>query len=138
MPSPLSKSIVHTDRAPAAVGAYSQAVRAGSLVFVSGQIALDPQTGELSGDTAARQARQALTNLAEILKAAGTSLDRVVKCTVMLDSIDDFAAVNAVYAEFFPSDPPARAAYAVAKLPRGALVEIDAIALEQGPFTSPV
>jgi 2-iminobutanoate/2-iminopropanoate deaminase len=113
--------------APAAVGPYSHAVRTGDLLFCSGQIPLDPETNELTGDTPGEQARQCLTNLQAVCKAAGTSLDRGVRLTVYLADIDTWGAVNEVYEEFFPSDPPARVAFAVAALPKGALVEIDAV-----------
>ena len=115
--------------APEAVGPYVHAVQAGGLVFVSGQIPLDPATGELVGDTAAEQARQCLENLATIAAAAGTTLSRdAVKCTVYLAEIGDFAEVNEVYAEFFDADAlPARVAFATGGLPKGARVEVDAV-----------
>ncbi|MBN1496194.1 MAG: hypothetical protein JXA07_05455 [Spirochaetes bacterium] len=125
----MDRTVIATPGAPAAIGAYSQAIRANGFIFVSGQLGIDPVSGKLSAMTPAEQARQALANIAAILEAAGSGLDRAVKCTVLLDSIGDFADVNAVYAGFFPNDPPARAAYAVGKLPLGALVEIEAIAL---------
>lgn len=120
---------VSTPDAPAAIGPYSQAVVANGLVFCSGQIALDPVTGQLvgQGDVAA-QTRQVLANLEAVLRAAGASMDRVVKCTVFLKSMDDFATMNAVYAEAFGAARPARAAVQVARLPRDVDVEIDAIA----------
>ena len=116
--------------APAAIGPYSQAIVAGGLVHCSGQIAIDPSTGNLvSGDVAA-QTERVLQNLGAVLAAAKSDLARVVKCTVYLRSMDDFAAMNAVYARHFPADsPPARATVAVLDLPRGALVEIDCTAL---------
>src|SRR4051794_2872722 len=113
--------------APAAVGPYVHAVKTGSLVFCSGQIPLDPASGELVGDTPAEQARQCLDNLAAVADAAGASLDDAVRCTVYLTDMDAFASVNDAYAGYFESDPPARVAFAVAALPRGAQVEIDAI-----------
>lgn len=119
---------VATDAAPAAIGPYAQAVARGGLLFCSGQIALDPATGALTGADVSGQARQALTNLAAVLEAGGSGLDRVLKTTIYLVSMDDFAAVNAVYAEVFGDHRPARATVAVAGLPKGALVEIDAIA----------
>lgn len=120
---------VATSDAPAAIGPYSQAVRAGDLLFVSGQLPIDPATGELAGGTAAEQAHQSLRNIAAILTAAGTSMDRVAKTTVLLTDINDFAAVNEVYARFFQGAVlPARAAYAVAALPKGAQVEIELVA----------
>jgi 2-iminobutanoate/2-iminopropanoate deaminase len=122
-----TREAVTAPGAPAAVGPYSHAVRTGDLLFCSGQIPLD-EAGELVGDTAPAQAEQCLKNLEAICAAAGTSLDRAVKCTVLLTDIGDFAPVNEVYARFFAGDdPPARIAYAVAALPKGALVEIDAI-----------
>ena len=122
------RQVIATDQAPAAVGPYSQAVRAGGLVFASGQIALDPATGELAGQTAAEQTRQVMTNLAAVLAAAGASLGDVVKTTIYLVDMAEYPQVNEAYAAFFPGDPPARATVAVAALPKGALVEIDAIA----------
>jgi 2-iminobutanoate/2-iminopropanoate deaminase len=113
--------------APAAVGPYSHAVAANVLLFCSGQIPLDPATGEIVGDTPAEQARRCLENLQLVCEAAGAKLDDAVRCTVYMTDIAGFAAVNEVYAEFFPSDPPARAAVGVSALPKGAQVEIDAI-----------
>jgi 2-iminobutanoate/2-iminopropanoate deaminase len=127
----MEKKVIKTDKAPAAVAAYSQAIKANGFIFVSGQIGLDPATGKLAGSTAAQQAMKALCNISAILEAAGSGMDNVVKCTVLLDSIADYSEVNAVYSRFFPLDPPARAAYAVGKLPLGALVEIEAIALAE-------
>ena len=120
--------IIHTDKAPAAIGPYSQAVQAGNLLFVSGQIPIDPATGSLAGDDIVTQTRQSLTNVRSILEAAGYSLSDVVKATVLLADMGDFAAMNAVYAEFFTTDCPARAAFAVKELPKGAKVEIEVIA----------
>lgn len=123
------REIIHTDRAPHAIGPYSQAVRAGNLVFASGQIPTDPATGEFVSGGIAEQTEQVLRNLSAVLEAAGTGLDRVVKTTVFLAEMGDFAAMNEVYARFFTSEPPARATVAAAGLPRNARVEIDAIAL---------
>jgi 2-iminobutanoate/2-iminopropanoate deaminase len=121
---------VTTPAAPAAIGPYSQAIVAGGLVHCSGQIALDPTTGQLVPGDVAAQAERVLQNLAAVLSASGSSLDRVLKCTVYLTSMADFSAVNAVYARHFPGEaPPARATVAVAELPKGALVEIDCTAL---------
>ena len=120
--------IIHTDRAPAAIGPYSQAVHAGNLLFVSGQIPIDPATGVFAGEDITTQTRQSLTNVKAILEEAGYALSDVVKATVLLADMGDFAAMNAVYAEFFTSDCPARAAFAVKELPRGAKVEIEVIA----------
>ena len=113
--------------APDAVGPYSHAVKAGGLLFISGQIPLDPETNVITGTTAADQARQCLENLATIAAAAGTDLGQAVKLTVLLTNMGDFADVNEVYGGYFPSDPPARVAYQVGALPKGARVEIDAI-----------
>ena len=121
-------TIIHTPNAPAAIGPYSQAVQAGNMLFVSGQIPIDPATGSFAGDDIATQTRQVLTNLKNILEAAGYTCADVVKATVLLAEIADFAGMNAVYAEFFPSNCPARAAFAVKDLPKGAKVEIEAIA----------
>jgi 2-iminobutanoate/2-iminopropanoate deaminase len=119
---------VSTDSAPAAIGPYSQAVRAGDLLFCSGQIPLEPSTGELVKEDIEGQARRCLENLAAVAEAAGGSLADAVRCTVYLTDIGDFARVNEVYAQFFGGDdPPARAAVGVAALPKGADVEIDAI-----------
>lgn len=120
--------IIHTENAPAAIGPYSQAVQAGNLLFVSGQIPVDPATGAFAGDDIATQARQSLTNVQNILAAAGYALTDVVKTTVLLDDMANFAAFNAVYAEFFTENCPARACFAVKALPKGAMVEIEAIA----------
>ncbi|GIV17502.1 MAG: reactive intermediate/imine deaminase [Armatimonadota bacterium] len=129
----MPKQVITTHDAPAAIGPYSQAIRVGNLVFTSGQIPLHPQTGEIVGDTAAEQARQVLHNLQAVLQAAGASLQDVVKTTIFLTDLGQFAAVNAVYAEFFPNDPPARSTVQVAALPRAVQVEIEAVAVvEQG------
>lgn len=123
------KEIISTTNAPGAVGPYSQAVRVGDFVFTSGQLGLDPQTKQLVEGVQA-QTRQALTNLKAILESQGLSLDHVVKTTVFLQNMGDFAAMNEVYATFFPSNPPARSTVEVAKLPLGGLVEVEAIAHE--------
>lgn len=120
---------VSTEQAPAAIGPYSQAVVSGDLVFCSGQIALDPRTGELVGGDVAAQAERAMHNLRAVLAAAGTSFAHALRCTVFLVDMGDFAAVNAVYGRFFEgTTPPSRATVAVAGLPKGARVEIDCIA----------
>jgi 2-iminobutanoate/2-iminopropanoate deaminase len=124
----VSKTVISTAAAPAAIGPYSQAIRTGSLLFVSGQIPLDPATGQLHGGDIRAQTRQVLKNLAAILQAAGSSLARVVKTTVYLRDLSEFAAMNEVYAEFFSDQPPARATVQVARLPRDAAVEIDLVA----------
>ncbi len=120
--------IIHTSNAPAAIGPYSQAVQAGNMLFVSGQIPIDPATGAFAGEDIVTQSRQSLTNVKNILEAAGYALTDVVKTTVLLSDIADFAAMNAVYGEFFKENCPARACFAVRDLPKGALVEIEAIA----------
>ena len=124
------RKTVSTSRAPAAIGPYSQAVRAGDLLFCSGQIPLDPSSGEIvgPGDIQA-QTRACLKNLQAVLEAGGSSLERVVKTTVFLKDMDTFPAMNQVYREFFPQDPPARAAVEVARLPKDVLVEIQCVAL---------
>jgi len=125
----MDKKIITTEKAPGAVATYSQSVQAGELLFVSGQIGLSPETGKFVGGGIEEQTRQTLNNLLAILEAAGTTKDKLVKCTVLLADIEDFKAMNKVYAEFFPENPPARAAFAAAGLPLGALVEIDGIAI---------
>ena len=122
------KRIISTDRAPAAVGPYSQAVRAGDLLFISGQIGIDPATGTMVESLDA-QVEQVLENLKAIVEESGGSMGSIVKATVLLQSMDDFKAMNGIYAGYFESDPPARAAFEVGALPLGALVEIEAIAL---------
>lgn len=119
---------IHTPNAPAAIGPYSQAIQAGNMLFISGQIPIDPATGEFAGSDITAQTRQSLTNIKAILTQAGYSFADVVKTTVLLADMGDFAAMNAVYAEFFTQPYPARAAFAVKTLPKGALVEIEAIA----------
>ena len=122
------RTAVSTDDAPAAIGAYSQAIRTGSLLFCSGQVPLDPSTGELVKEDAAGQARRCLENLSAVCEAAGTSLSQAARCTVYLADMDDFARVDEAYSGYFElDDPPARVAIGVAALPRGADVEIDAI-----------
>ena len=124
---PSTREAVTAPGAPAAIGPYSHAVKAGELLFCSGQIPLGPD-GELVGETPAEQAEQALRNLQAVCEAAGTSLDRAVRCTVYLTDMRTFGAVNEVYGRFFDGDePPARVAFGVAALPKGALVEVDAV-----------
>ncbi len=123
------KQIIATDRAPKAIGPYSQAIRAAGLIFASGQIPIDPATGEFVSGGIAEQTAQVLKNLSAVLEAAGTNLDGVLKTTVFLADMNDFAAMNEVYGRYFTSDPPARATVAAARLPRDARVEIEAIAL---------
>jgi 2-iminobutanoate/2-iminopropanoate deaminase len=121
------REIVQAPGAPAAIGPYSHAVRAGGLLFCSGQIPLDPASGELVGETPAEQARRCLENLGAVCEAAGTTLERAVRVTVYMTDLAAFAEVNEVYASFFAEKPPARVAVGVAQLPKGAQVEIDAI-----------
>lgn len=125
----MSREVIATENAPAAVGAYSQAIRGNNLVFVSGQLGLVPETKAFAGETVAAQTAQALTNMAAILAAAGTDMAHVVKVTVLLADIASFKEMNDVYSTFFPQNPPARAAFAVKDLPLGGLVEIEAIAV---------
>ena len=124
-----TREAISTDAAPAAAGPYSQAIRVGDLVFTAGQLGLDPTTGELAGDDVAAQAERALQNLKAILDAAGSGLDRLVKVTVFLADIGDWPAVNEVYAWVIPEPFPARSAFAVKDLPKGARVEIEAVAV---------
>ena len=126
------KQIIQTKQAPQAIGPYSQAVRAGGFVFASGQIPLDSQTGEFVAGGVAEQTEQVLRNLSAVLEAAGTSLERVVKTTVFLADMNDFAAMNEVYGRYFSEDAPARATVEAARLPRDARVEIEAIAMAEG------
>ena len=119
---------VHTDKAPNAIGPYSQAIISGKTIYVSGQIPIDPNTGEFAGEDIASQTRQSLTNIKNILEAADSSMKDVVKTTVLLADIRDFTAMNEVYAEFFEEPYPARAAFQVAAIPKGALVEIEVVA----------
>ncbi len=127
----MSNKAIQTPNAPAAIGPYSQGVVAGNgTVFVSGQLPIDPATGEFAGADIASQTRQALTNVRNILAQAGLSMSDVVKTTVLLSDINEFAAMNAVYAEFFTEPYPARAAFQVAAVPKGAKVEIEAIAVK--------
>ena len=125
----MSNQAIHTESAPAAIGPYSQAVKAGNTIYVSGQIPIDPATGAFAGEDITTQTRQSLTNIREILKAAGGDMSNVVKTTVLLKSIGDFAAMNEVYATFFNQPYPARAAFEVGALPKDALVEIECVAV---------
>ena len=120
------KKVLATEKAPAAIGPYSQGVRGGDYVFISGQLPIDPATGEFAGDDIVSQTRQSLTNIKSILESEGLSMDNVVKTTVLLKNISEFGAMNEVYASFFAGECPARAAYEVAALPKNALVEIEA------------
>ena len=123
------KEIISTTQAPAAIGPYSQGVRGAGLVITSGQLPIDPATGAFAGAGIAEQTRQSLKNVQAVLEAGGSSLGNVLKTTVFLKNMDDFAAMNEVYATFFEGEPPARSAVEVARRPKGALVEIEAIAL---------
>lgn len=127
----MANKAIHTDKAPAALGPYSQAVQAGNTIYVSGQLGLDPATGKYAGEDAVSQARQSLTNISNILEAAGSSMKDVVSVTVLLDDVSTFQAVNQVYAEFFEEPYPARACFEVAKLPANGLVEIQVTAVKQ-------
>ena len=127
----MSKQIIHSDSAPKAIGPYSQAVKAGGLVYCSGQIPLDPATMELVQGSVAAQTRQVMENLEAVLAAAGSSLAQVVKTTVFLRDMNDFAEMNAAYGEYFQLDPPARATVQVARLPKDVAVEIDCVALAE-------
>ena len=121
---------IHTDNAPAAIGPYSQAIKAGNTIYVSGQLPIDPATGAFAGADIAAQTRQSLNNIKAILAEAGADMSNVVKTTVLLADIADFAAMNAVYAEFFTAPFPARAAFQAAALPKNALVEIECVAVK--------
>lgn len=122
------RDVVLTDRGPKPIGPYSQAIRANGFLYVSGQVALDPKTGELTGTDIRQQTQRTLENLKGILEAAGSNLHHVVKTTVFLKDMNDFAAMNEVYAKFFTLAPPARSTVQVARLPKDALVEIEVIA----------
>ena len=123
------KKIVSTEKAPKAIGPYSQAVRTESLVFTAGQIGLDPSTMEIVGGGIEAETRQALTNLKHILENSGSGLNFVIKSLVFMQDMNDFATMNAVYSEFFPDNPPARSTVQVAALPKGALVEIECVGM---------
>ena len=123
------KEVISTPNGPQAIGPYSQAIKANGFVFVSGQIAIDPATQQIIEGDVATQTHRVMMNLAAILQAAGSGMEKVVKSGVFLKNMSDFAAMNAVYGEYFPSQPPARATVEVARLPKDVLVEIDVIAL---------
>lgn len=127
----MPREVISTAKAPQAIGPYSQAVKAGNMLFVSGQIPLDPATGQLVAGDIEEQTRRVLLNLQAILEAAGLGLKDVVRTTVFLADLADFPKMNQVYAEFFGDDPPARTTVQAAALPRGALIEIDAIAVAE-------
>jgi len=121
------KQVLNTENAPKALGPYSQGIKAGCLIFLSGQLGLDPKTNDFAAGGVAEQTRQALTNLKHVIESGGSALENVVKTTVFLKDMNDFQAMNAVYGEFFKSDPPARSTVQVAALPKNGLVEIEAI-----------
>ncbi len=125
----MDRTVITADKAPKAIGPYSVAIRTGNLVFTSGQIGLDPATQALVPGGVQAETRQVLTNLEHVLAGAGSGLERVVKTIVFLKDMADFPAMNTVYAEFFPENPPARSTVAVAGLPKGATVEIEVVAL---------
>ena len=125
----MQKKVIQTDKAPKAIGPYSQAIRTESMVYTAGQTGLEPATGELIAGGVEEQTRQVLNNIRNVLEAAGSSLEQVVKTTVFLQDMNDFAKMNAIYAEYFGENPPARSTIAVAALPKGGLVEIEAVAL---------
>jgi len=123
------REVIATDQAPKAIGPYSQAIRAQGLIFTSGQIALDPATAQVVAGDVSAQTERVLKNLAAILQASGSSLEKVLRCTVFLKNIGDFAAMNEVYGRYFKQEPPARSTVEVARLPKDVLVQIDVIAL---------
>lgn len=122
------KKVIATEKAPAAIGPYSQGVRCGDMVFVSGQLPIDPATGAFAGEDIVSQTRQSLTNIRAILESDGLTMANIVKTTVLLKNISDFGAMNEVYATFFEGECPARAAFEVAALPKDSLIEIEAVA----------
>ena len=125
----MRKKVIYTEKAPKAIGPYSQAIRTDSFIFTAGQVGLDPTTGELVAGTVEEQTRQALSNLRNVIEAAGSSMDNVVKTTVFLKDMADFPKMNAIYAEFFGENPPARSTVAVVALPKGGLVEVEAVVI---------
>jgi 2-iminobutanoate/2-iminopropanoate deaminase len=125
------RTIIATEKAPGAVGPYNQAVRVGDLVFTAGQIPLDPETGTMVSAAIEDQTRQVLKNLAAVLEAAGSGLENIVKVTVFMTDLGQFGQMNAVYAEFFPEAPPARSAVEVSRLPLGAMIEMEAVAVRR-------
>ncbi len=126
------REVIATDAAPGAIGPYSQAIRAGGVLYCSGQIALDPQTMEVVGGDIAAETHRVMKNLGAVLEAGGSSFGQVVKTTILLTDLGDFGAVNEVYGSYFPEAPPARACYQVSALPKGVRVEIEAMALVEG------
>ncbi|MBC7188496.1 MAG: RidA family protein [Calditrichaeota bacterium] len=129
-PAPAGRQVVATAEAPAAIGPYSQGIKVGNMLFTSGQIPIDPATGQLVTGTIEEQTRRVLDNLGAVLKAAGMDFGDVVSATVYMDDIANYPRINAVYAEYFPQDPPARCAMQVARLPKGAAVEIALVAVK--------
>ncbi len=125
----MNRTVVHTDKAPKAIGPYSQAIRTETMIYTAGQTGLDPATGELVAGGVEAQTRQVLTNLKHVIEAAGSSVGNVIKTTVFLTDMSDFPKMNAIYAEFFGENPPARSTVAVAGLPKGGVVEIEAVVL---------
>ena len=123
------REVIATEQAPKAIGPYSQAIRAQGLIFTSGQIAIDPATAQIIAGDVSAQTDQVLKNLAAILQASGSSLEKVLRCTVFLKNMGDFAAMNEVYGRYFQQEPPARSTVEVARLPKDVLIEIDVIAL---------
>ena len=124
----MSKQEIATDKAPAAIGPYSQGIKIDNLIFTSGQLPIDPATGEIAGGSIEEQAKQAFENLKAVLEASGASLGDVIKTTVFLDNLGDFGTVNEIYGSYFSKPYPARSCYEVAKLPKGALIEVEAVA----------
>src|SRR3990172_7097414 len=125
----LNRTFIYTDSAPKAIGPYSQAIRAGDLIFAAGQTPIDPATGNLVEGEIETQTRRVLDNIKAVLAAAGTGLDKVVKTTVFMTNLGDFARMNAVYAEYFPANPPEQSTVQVSALPKGAMVEIECVAI---------
>ena len=123
-----NRTVIHTDSAPKAIGPYSQAIRAGDFIFAAGQTPIDPATSNLVEGEIETQTRRVLDNIKAVLEASGTGLDQVVKTTVFMTNLGDFARMNAVYAEYFPANPPARSTVQVAALPKGAMIEIECVA----------
>ena len=124
------KKIIHTPKAPAAIGPYSQAISYQNLIFCSGQLPLHPETMEMVGKTAAEQTKQVMENLKAVLEAAGSDLKKILKCTIFVKDLNDFSSINEVYASYFPENPPARATVEVSRLPKDALVEIECVAAQ--------
>jgi 2-iminobutanoate/2-iminopropanoate deaminase len=125
------RRVIRTEEAPAAIGPYSQAIESGGLLWVSGQIPLDPATGQMVAGGIEEQTRRALTNLRAVVEAGGSSLEQALRVTVYLADMGDFGAFNAIYAEYFPSEPPARVCFEASALPKGAQVEVDAVVAVQ-------